>query len=93
MKATGDRLGRVLGLLENRERQARDRLRSLRLLLAGIDSKQVALKSLRRAVEVCEAGSPDFRSVEAEVKELESAIDTDLEFNEIRLNDLSVDWD
>ncbi len=93
LKTTRDRLGRVLGLLENRERQARDRLHALRLLLAGIDSKQVALKSLRRVLGVCEAGSLDFRSVEAEVRELESAIDTELEFNEIRLSDLTVDWD
>ncbi len=90
---TKDRLGRVLGLLESRERQARDRLHTLRILLSGIDSKRVALKSLRRAVEVCESGTLDFRKVEAEVRELETQIDTELEFNEIRLSDLSFDLD
>ncbi len=82
-----------LPLLQHREEQARDRLHALRILLAGIDSKGVALKSLRRAVEVCESGTLDFRKVEAEVKELETQIDTELQFQEIRLGDLSFDLD
>ena len=93
LKTTRDRLGRVLALLESRERQARDRLHALRLLLSQIDSKRVALKSLRKAVEVCEAGTLDFRKVEAEVRDLETQIDTELEFQEIRLGDLSFDWE
>ncbi len=93
LKTTKGRLGRVLALLESRERQARDRLQNLRILLSQIDSKRVALKSLRRAVEVCESGTLDFRKVEMEVKELETAIDTELQFNELRLTDLSFDWE
>ncbi len=93
LQTTKDRLGRVLGLLESRERQARDRLHALRILLAGIDSKRVALKSLRRAVEVCESGTLDFRRVEMEVRDLETQIDTELQFQELRLSDLSVDWE
>ncbi len=93
LKTTKDRLGRVLAVLESRERQARDRLHVLRILLSQIDSKKVALKSLRQAVEVCENGTLDFRKVEAEVRELETQIDTELEFQEIRLSDLTVDWD
>ncbi len=93
LRTTKDRLGRVLVLLESRERQARDRLHALRILLTGIDAKRIALKSLRKAVEVCESGMLDFRKVEMEVRELETAIDTELQFQEIRLGDLTVDWD
>jgi peptidoglycan hydrolase CwlO-like protein len=91
LRTTKDRLGRVLGLLQHREEQAKDRLQNLRLLLAGIDSKQVALKAIRNAAEVCDG--IDFKSVEAEIKELEAAIDTELEFQEIRLGELEVDLD
>ncbi len=93
LKTTKDRLARVLAVLESRERQARDRLHALRILLSQIDSKRVALKSLRKAVEVCESGTLDFRKVEMEVRDLETQIDTELQFQEIRLNDLSVDLD
>ncbi len=93
LRTTRDRLARVLTLLRHREEQARDRLQALRLLLSQIDSKRIALKSLRKAVEVCESGTLDFKSVEAEIKELEAQIDGELEFQEIRLSDLSFDWD
>jgi len=52
LRTTKDRLGRVLGLLQHREEQARDRLQNLRLLLSQIDSKQVAL--IRGELEVGE---------------------------------------
>ena len=73
--------------------RARDRLHAVRILLSQIDSKRVALKAIRQAVEVCEAGSLDFRKVESEVRDLETQIDTELEFQELRLNDLNVDWE
>lgn len=93
LRTSKARLGRVLELLTSREEQARDRLQNLRLLLSQIDSKQVALKALRRAVEVCEAGTLDFRRVEAEVRELETEIDSELQFQEIRLNEFDVEQD
>ncbi len=82
LKTTKGRLGRVLALLESRERQARNRLQNLRILLSQIDSKRSRIEG----DSACRGGvrkrNPRLSQIgrERKSRNWRSAIDTELQF-------------
>lgn len=82
LQSTAERLQGVVALLETREQAGRDRLDSLKGLLVEIDAKAVALKAIKEAAWVADAGALDFEALERQVRDLEAKIDGELAYHE-----------
>lgn len=93
LQSTAERLQGVVALLESREQAGRNRLDSLKGLLVEIDTKAVALKAIKEAARVADAGALDFKALESHVRDLEAKIDGELAFHEEMLRQATADSD
>lgn len=83
LKSSEQRLGAVVASLEQREKEGREKLNSLKQNLEEIDAKAVALKSIKDAQTLAGGTATlDFENVEQSVRELATKIDVELSFHE-----------
>jgi peptidoglycan hydrolase CwlO-like protein len=94
LRKSKDRLDNVATNLESREREASEKISTLKRQLDEIDAKAVALKSIKEASQLSgnDAGS-DFPAVEKDIRELSTKIDAELAYHDEKLKGTIADDD
>ncbi len=94
LRKSEKRLDAVATNLESREREAADRIATLKGQLDEIDAKAVSLKSIKEASQLSgNDAAADFPAVEKDIRDLSTKVDVELAYHDEKLKGTTTDDD